>query len=556
MHSMLVSFVTQLCQGCQAWRMGTPIDFDMIFHFESLSLQSLAQCWEAFAWTLNGFGERMVFIIGGVDQCTDDVSWFFESLRDREKKYREDPIEVIFTSEGDSVHLDSYQGYPTISVDQFMMEQEKHYEDVGSGELSESLAKLARRHHFSSETRIKMDTSIRACGHDIQRGQMVLEWVSMRRQQLASEDEILEGLDSLLTGSLLSLFRSLQDLYPEYLQDFIRDAIGLVQHALHPLKLIELASALSVSDRLQDKHESDLGLTLKRLDQIIPGLLVVRFGEVFLSHDQLTTKLDDETNAASHHAAITRRCLNYLKLTETEQAARRMVDQLPYRTIALFPERNGWASYCVRNLVSHYKLAGTDAPCNEMRSFFDARKTREVWSQAYYALSHCCMTLHQSYMSPLPVLARAGLHDLLVQMTDHSQRFDSTNFPADCSLATVEAARRGDMATVRFLMDKSMPEARAMHDIMKAAAGNGDGSLLEYLLDRARPLPGLKPPPQVLFCAAYSGFELVLKLVFEYDPDAQQKLVEECEISALNAAIRARQYEACKILLEHGNIGK
>ncbi|KAL7936852.1 ankyrin repeat-containing domain protein [Trichoderma chlorosporum] len=308
----------------------------------------------------------------------------------------------------------------------------------------------------------------------------------------------------------------------------------------------ELAVAMKVADGIGDEDLHDIDFNEIRDD-------IIRFGKVFSFSEyevNLSYAMYDYERASSEeletsHAWIASLCLRYLSFPGVRNETKKMCDR--YSSVAPTSRpRQDLISYAVKYWPKHYKCAGAKKPMAAAKAFFQDGELWKLWAQALHVWSNPMTRITRRCLSPLPIMAMAGLDDLLVDQIEAEKPMAS--FSADTGLALIQAAHNGHAHIVRLLVEANSPSQETLREAMLMAVAIGDEESLNHLINISAKLDSFDWPPMLFLRVAWLGLAHSAQLLL--NAGAKIPLSSDSfKDSVLHIAAETRNSSVMKLLL-------
>jgi ankyrin repeat protein len=300
-----------------------------------------------------------------------------------------------------------------------------------------------------------------------------------------------------------------------------------VKHAAEPWSPESLTEALAVYEMGNEEpsfEDLDVESTIKELDDVFGGIIVVNNGNVRFFHDAIymvpTMGIEgsEEEATAMVNGTIAKTCLRYLQLSHAQRALAKLFDNnsnaegSPWATeldtAIIYRDRTSMAVYAVEFWPHHYKLSGQFRPRELVHEFFASTTARASWAIPHWLLSNPFTRMQRSYVSTLPTFAMLGLEDLVQQKVQEVE--EQQDFAKDCWYAITEAARSGHRVIVQQLLEKTAVDADELQVALHWAAACQDQEILNLLLDKIPKPETFQWPEDIIHQAAAAGLNDLL----------------------------------------------
>ncbi|KAI0184788.1 ankyrin repeat-containing domain protein [Xylaria flabelliformis] len=453
----------------------------------------------------------VIYVVSCIDQCKDDIVGYLHQIRDI-GKHTEFGFRILVTSNAKSEHMSQLEDYPSINIDHFVAHEQ--YSPDGLHQRNQRLLEELLVLDIGTKTLIKQ--IIDACGSDFQLSGMLLAWlVSVQGSQGLGPETIRILQNFTKPPSPLSACVAIRNSLPESLQETEKEVYIIVQTALHPLSIDQIAWALisdGFEEHLADPSQKQRDAAIK-IRQLLPGLYELKHGEVHLCHDYWKSKNYDAVHdKASCHAMMARRCIGYLSIPPIRENLADLHRDDDKVCPAYFG--NNLTAYSVKFLSLHYMLAGEKRPKKELFGFYEDENTRMIWYNVHFRLtSYLRHPLYSQSLPALPVVAQTGLSDL-VAMFIESEKYKE-NFESDIAIALIEAARYGRNEVVDQLLEEVDERSGALKDAISSSASYGSIEPLYTLVSRCALIKQFEWPEDILHRTSWLGLTTVAEKLLE-----------------------------------------
>jgi ankyrin repeat protein len=300
-----------------------------------------------------------------------------------------------------------------------------------------------------------------------------------------------------------------------------------VKHAAEPWSPEAMTEALAVYEAGSEEptfEDLDVENTMKELEDVFGGIIVINNGNVRFSHDifymvpTLGFEGSEVEAAAMVNGTLARICLRYFQLGHAQRKLAKLsnnnsnAEGSPWATeldtAIIYRDRTNMAVYAVTFWPHHYKLSGEFRPRESVHELFASTEARASWAISFWLLSNPFTRMQRSYISTLPTFAMLGLEDLVQQTIQKAE--EQQDFEKDCWYAITEAARAGDKAIVQLLLEKTTVDEDELQVALHWAAASEDPEIVNLLLDKIPKPETFQWPEDIIHQAAATGLDDLL----------------------------------------------
>lgn len=600
--AMLATFITQLAYVSSGARTeSTAMTLNRFLAHQIWSALDLNLCWEYLREAVSA-NDGIFYVLGEFDQCDESGRWFLEQIkyhmRSTENRFK---IVIVSSTRANSNKALAVSEFPVDAYREIVVGSRNLLEPMAPVGSSYEVAMLLEERPEYVACESKIQALMRACAGDSSLCELVAQWLRSRQQAVGADadtgadadanadtDAIEAELDNMTPFTPATVCVAILRSVPRERQSWARKLISWVLLAVRPLRVEEfgVVSQLAVAlVRRQEKSSSGLPSTLPRrasdasqIQSRLPGIFRVVHDEVHLSHACLQQLLESgphqagparewyqAENEGHRHLDILETCLAFL----TRPTTRSVTGVLPTPDPVTAPTTTSLPKpepqppqlpYAVQHWARHYARHQADGEESAhviqdgLSKLLRDQATRQSWQERYDQLANPCLRPSEPFQTPLSVAAHFGL-DELVEVFRSEFRHES-------SLALVEAARHGHLATVRHMLRPDRPSlasdvydlGQALMAAMATATGAGDDAIILAILEWIchEKAHFLSPGWHNILCRAASlGLDTVVQAILGLGTDAEPLNVEHGETPLALAAVRRHQATA-KLLLDAG----
>ncbi|KAF3022967.1 Ankyrin-2 [Neopestalotiopsis sp. 37M] len=552
LHGMLSFFIVQLTRRLMVHDRDSADDF-IAFQTKacSSSTSDLLQWFRLLCrkerW------QKPIFAISCVGKCHDDVLRFLRSFQEMGDDFETRTRLIVFTN-GSEESLKALKDCSVIDLNQFQIPD--GYQVDRRISLQQQIE--AALPCMGLEMTALLRKAIVACGSDVVSKGMILSWASSLRDHWEPAQETAENLKALCNPSPATIYGIIRASLPPRLQELEKHVSLVVQTAVHPLTIDQIAWALHSNERRlndQHTHTHTHGDLRRMISRMLPGLYELKHGEVHFAHHTASCALLDDAaeDISSQHKKMAIACLEFLTIPQIREEIENFVGQcLDHKTHPAY-WRHHFIEYSILHLAKHYTSAGNERPQQRLFDFFQQEECRSAWYNAHYVLSNPISRGRKRLESSiLPIVARTGLLDL-TRMALDSER-GKEGFEVEVGNALFEAAHHGYLDIVKLLIQEVDENTPNLADAVSAAASFGAPEPLQTLIDICRRWQNFQWPEDLLHRVSWLGLDTAVTTLLEIGSVTNLNNVVDSfpHYSPLMLCVKGRHRKVAQLLLEVG----
>ncbi|KAJ5358197.1 Ankyrin-2 [Penicillium brevicompactum] len=353
-------------------------------------------------------------------------------------------------------------------------------------------------------------------------------------------------------SALEALTSSMEDMialkYRE-LPEWARCALGWIMHAITPLTLSELATAISITSNTSTPDEQRLLLNLAlQLKDVFGPLVVVESGIVLIHDKQLrdcvrclinSDQREETSSPVPKHKDIAEALLRYL----SSDLILNMAQSQSYSGSSSLQQKGGFADlvgYAIKWWPSH----STEANIDHETATEILRGT--IWCTEFGVWEHKIRTLaglETAKIEPLVLAAQYGWKDI-VRNVVHTASQEMRQY------ALILATRGGHIEVVQALLGVGIPEVNAdSKEALQQAALHDHREIIDLLLPDQTGNVTTKWHDEMITCAALAGhLDLVAHLIHQ----GESARMRDGDSTLLQIAARIGHDSIVHLLLSSG----
>ncbi|KAL7933308.1 ankyrin repeat protein [Trichoderma chlorosporum] len=566
-ESMLIAFINEIsCRLLHIPQVSQTIRrmFDRLKYYHCWSFKNL---FKFFIDLRRCFSVHMItLILSGWENCVEEQrTWFLSRVLEEHHRSDLDYRLIIITNGPDKYLKGSIESSQVVSLSQCPMPIQEYAidrKDPPEG-LAIVLEGVLQKRPALKGIKELLSQMMDECQERPFLGYIILNWLAHfgRGLPISDIDIVVKQLRPITPEHILA---TIMEKHTSEKQNLARVIYQWVKYTMEPLTIEALGHAVAVS--LPSDHPSSLDIDyedlVENLERLFCGIIVLDGREVKFSHESFYScppvpQLGDDIGErpVSIHGAIAKACLNYLL---REEILQNRYDKFSIENhggdldkCLLFRPRDDLLDYAVRLWATHYQLSDQCQPIDLALNFFQNKRARNKWAEAYYLLSNPFTRIHRSYISPLPMMSALGLKDVIIRQIEEDKA--SPWFQNDCWLAVTEAGRNGHIDVVRQLLNQVQVQELELQDAIYWSTFSDNKEIVAELLQKVTLRNSFSFPISLLSRASAAGLEELVSAILgqeDFNPSEPNQDIDNQ--TALHVAVYWNQKTIAELLLASG----